>query len=62
MRKDKNISLKDIDNLPAIAYNGDKKCEVLTGPCNCGAWHELDEDRNFTVLGTTLITKYYKGK
>jgi hypothetical protein len=58
MRKDKNISLKDLDNMPAIAYNGGKKCDVLTGPCSCGGWHELDENRELTVLGKILLTKH----
>ena len=24
-------------------YNGGVLCDMLQGPCNCGAWHHLDE-------------------
>ena len=24
-------------------YNGQYKCDVLQGPCSCGAWHSLTE-------------------
>ncbi len=22
-------------------YNGGRKCDLLFGPCSCGAWHEF---------------------
>lgn len=25
-------------------YNGGRKCDVLDGPCNCGAWHHDNEN------------------
>ncbi len=25
-------------------YNGGQLCDVLVGPCSCGAWHTADED------------------
>lgn len=58
VNKEGTLSLKDLDSLPAIAYNGDKKCDVLYGPCSCGAFHSLTEERNFTLLGIALIEKY----
>ena len=58
MREGSGISLRDLDDLPAIAYNGEKKCDVLTGPCACGTWHELDDARDFTILGKVLIDKH----
>ena len=58
MKKDSSLSLKDLDDMPAIAYNVGKKCDVLTGPCSCGSWHELNENRDLTVLGKILLTKH----
>jgi len=26
-----------------VLYNGGTKCDVLIGPCSCGAWHDLEE-------------------
>lgn len=27
-----------------LGINGGTKCDVLTGPCACGAWHFVDKD------------------
>jgi len=24
---------------PALGMNGGRKCDVVRGPCSCGAWH-----------------------
>lgn len=29
-----------MDAHPAIGYNGGQKCDVMKGPCSCGAWHQ----------------------
>jgi hypothetical protein len=36
---DGSVDLMAIDNAPAVGYNGGVKCDVTSGPCNCGAWH-----------------------
>lgn len=28
-----------------LIYNGMTKCDMAIGPCSCGAWHFLGEDR-----------------
>lgn len=33
------LDLSEVDNLPAVGYNGGVKCDVTKGPCSCGAWH-----------------------
>lgn len=33
------IDLQLIDLHPAVGYNGGQKCDVIGGPCSCGAWH-----------------------
>lgn len=30
------------DNLPP-RYNGGQRCDMLVGPCACGAWHKPEE-------------------
>lgn len=59
MKEGSGIDLKTLDELPAIAYNGGSKCDVLTGPCSCGASHSLNEQgRKYTVYGKILKEKY----
>ncbi len=42
----------------AVGYNGGTACDVLDGPCSCGAWHKLEEDRNgLTPLGKKMRKK-----
>jgi hypothetical protein len=40
--KDKkgNIDIMKMEKLEGIhGYNGRRGCDVLQGPCSCGAWH-----------------------
>jgi len=30
--------------LVGLGTNGGRKCDVSEGPCNCGAWHNIDEN------------------
>lgn len=62
MAPDGSVSLKDLDNLPAVAYNAGKKCDILEGPCSCGGWHDLTEERNFTFYGQELIKQFIGDK
>ncbi len=42
----------------AVGYNGGTACDVLDGPCSCGAWHKLEEDRKgLTPLGRKMRKK-----
>lgn len=41
-----------------IGFNGGQACDVLDGPCACGAWHKLEEDRKgLTPLGQAMRRK-----
>ncbi len=32
--------LRDLESLEGrYGHNGNNKCDVLSGPCSCGAWH-----------------------
>ena len=33
---DKAAPLKPED----VRYNGGQRCDMLSGPCSCGAWHD----------------------
>lgn len=42
----------------AVGFNGGSRCDVLDGPCACGAWHKLKENRKgLTPLGQKLRKK-----
>ena len=32
------------DWFPIILCNGEVKCDMLIGPCSCGAWHNTTND------------------
>ena len=34
-----NIDFKLMNAHLAVGYNGGAKCDVIEGPCSCGAWH-----------------------
>lgn len=38
----------DIVGLPdwLFVHNGGTECDMATGPCSCGAWHFIGEERN----------------
>jgi len=29
-----------LDAHPTLGRNGGQKCDVISGPCSCGAWHK----------------------
>jgi len=34
------IVLSEMDKMPKFGMNGSQWCDVATGPCSCGAWHD----------------------
>ena len=46
-KKDRSIlDMRDMDELEArFGYNGGSPCDVLEGPCSCGAYHAMDWKR-----------------
>ena len=34
-----------MDAHPIIGHNGGKWCDVLVGPCSCGGWHSIEDNK-----------------
>jgi hypothetical protein len=48
---DENLRQKSFGD--RFGYNGGSGCDVLDGPCSCGAWHHLSDivkDKNIKPL------------
>ena len=43
LQPDGTVMLHMLDEAPAVAINGGHKCDVIDGPCSCGAWHSKGE-------------------
>ena len=46
------ISLDEMVGLPPDIrlYNGGTRCDLMFGPCNCGAWHHEDDTYNVDAI------------
>lgn len=45
-------SRPDFIGLPEriVWRNGGTRCDMLTGPCACGAWHNREESRFWSIV------------
>ena len=40
-----NATLADKKRTGWRRFNGGQECDMDKGPCSCGAWHDLEEER-----------------